>query len=253
MIRRHKNNLGSIRNGDRETLEAFLAYLEESYNISSDGVVFPEDSNRSSPEVDAIVKNVAIEHTSIDSIKGQRSNNAIFQLVFVPVMQEFSPQAKEHYWIVVPFDEIKKIREPQKAREHVRIWFKDTILTLPPGVYSELNIPVLNLSASVQKCTDLWPTVIFLRSAQRDPNLSANLRDRVLQKTSKLEKYKQLGFRTCVLIESEDIAFMSQHIFTEIFSEAFDLSAPPHTDIVFFADSSDSGRNAKFHLIYGHP
>lgn len=251
MKRVGKSNLGSVRSGDRETINTFIAYLEEKYSIASSDASFPDDLNRSTPDVDAIVGGIAIEHTSIDSIKGQRENNAKFQLVFVPTMEEFSPLVDAHYWMVVSFKDVQAISKPAEAAKIVRAWFKDHVIPLPEGRYHQVIIPALNIPVNISKSTDLWSTVIFLRSAEPDKEIEVTLKNRVLQKASKLKGYKDRGLKTCLIVESEDIAFMGQHIFKQTYAKAFGTELPPNTDAVFFADSADHQRPSQFYRILG--
>ena len=251
MKRVGKSSLGSVRVGDRDTINTFIAYLEEKYSISSSNVIFPDDQNRCTPDVDAIVGGIAIEHTSIDSIKGQRENNAKFQLVFVPTMEEFSPLVDAHYWMVVSFKDVQAIKKPAEAAKIVRAWFNDQVVPLPEGRYHQVKIPTVNISVNISKSTDLWSTVIFLRSAEPDKEIEVTLKNRLLQKASKLKNYKERGLKTCLIVESEDIAFMSDHIFKETYKKAFGNSSPDNVDAVFFANSANHQEPPQFSLICG--
>lgn len=251
MKRVGKQNLGSVRSGDRKTINTFLSFLADKYSIDVTDPSFPDDDNRSSSDIDAIVENIAIEHTSIDSIKGQRENNAKFQLVFVPTMDQFSPLVDAHYWMVVAFKDVQQISKPTDAAKLVRDWFQREIIPLPNGRYSQVQIPGLNIPVNISKSTDLWSTVIFLRSADPDKEIDLTLKNRVMQKAEKLKSYKERGLRTCLVVESEDIAFMGQHIFKQTYQKAFGLNLPPNTDVVFFADSADHQRPAQFHRVLG--
>jgi hypothetical protein len=230
MKRAGKSNLGSVRAGDRETINNFIAYLGDEYFVDRTDLTFPDDNNRSSADIDALVGNIAIEHTSIDSIKGQRENNAKFQLVFVPTMEEFSPFVNAHYWMVVAFKDVQRINKPAEAAKVVRSWFIDQVIPLPNGRYTQIKIPGLDVAVNISKDTDLWSTVIFLRSAEPDKEIEVTLRNRVIDKCQKLKSYKDKGLKTCLIVESEDIAFMGQHIFKQTYQKAFGSNLPPNTD-----------------------
>ena len=64
------------------------------------------------------------------------------------------------------------------------------------------------------------------------------MRDHLSRKASKLKPYKAEGFRTILLLESDDIALMDESIMLDGIRRAFSQKLPDGVDEIWYADTS---------------
>ncbi len=93
---------------DEEVIDLFVEYLANQGNSRLKVDIRPDkekhQERKTSPKIDAIAGQFAIEHTSIDSIPKQRGNDALFEQIVKPLEDEFQCKLPFRLVLSIPYD-----------------------------------------------------------------------------------------------------------------------------------------------------
>ena len=221
---------------DKIVINAFVDHLgiEKYPAIKIDR--WPDEENRSEPDIDAIAGSLAIEHTSIDSIPNQRRNSDWFMQVVDGLEDEF-PKISFRLNITLKYEAVTIGQDWLAIRQALKQWINTTSINLYFGTHSINTIPGVPFDITVRK-SDRTPGIIFSRIAPDDHSLPERLRKQVDRKIKKLIPYKANGFITLLLLENEDIALMNELVMLRAIRDAYPCGFPQELDEVWYADTS---------------
>jgi hypothetical protein len=181
----------------------------------------------------------AIEHTSIDTIPGQREAS-------VPFMRSLGRLEAE---VTVPFNleiavkwgAIQKRQDYDATRLAVRRWIVEDSASLPLGRH-KLDIPGVPFTLTVWKRDDIGPGTFISRFEPNDDTLSDRLKLAIEDNARKLSAWP--NHSRVLLIENDDIALMNHIKFWDALRRAYPTGMPRGVDQIWYAETC--GRNPRF-------
>ena len=207
--------------GDREVVDAFVAYRATTDHRGIAVQNRPDENERNETAIDAIAGPLAIEHTSIDTVDGQRRDGARFMGIVAELESELSPKMTSRLTIVFPYDGIQTGQNWTVMKTALRNWIVSDAVDLPDGSRS-MKVPDLPFEIEVEKAgpaTDRQPGLFFAQRTPLEPDLPARLRRLIERKAAKLGPHRASGRTTVLLLESDDIALMNRWKLAQAISE----------------------------------
>ena len=230
--------MGAAGNKDKLLIRDFVEYLRENGHPGLRVECWPDAKNRTSRDIDALAGEFAIEHTSIDTVVNQRRDDAWFEQVVDGLRAEFEDRITYRLRIVLCWESIRVGQDWDAIRAAFRRWIAIDSLRLPDGKQKIKDAPGIPFPFFVEKDNHRPPGVFFSRREPKDSTLPDRIRERMVDKVSKLAPYRTLGHTTVLLLESPDLALMNPDILIDAIKKAFPSGLPAGLDRVWFADTS---------------
>lgn len=223
---------------DEAIVYAFVEYLRSNFypNLKIDGR--PEKDNRSSEDIDALAGPFAIEHTSIDTVKNQTRDSAWFLEVVGGLETEISNKLNYRLGIVLPYKGIRSGQNWLSIRATLKDWILNSSSNLSDGRHLIDNITGIPFQFHVSKISNRKPGLFFSRLAPVENDFLNRLKTHLNRKARKLKPYQGKGYKTILLVESDDIALMDEGIMLERIRSAFSRHLPKGVDQIWYADTS---------------
>lgn len=220
---------------DRTCIRDFAKFLQEIGQPVSGVDDWPED--RAQGEIDAILGPYALQHTSVDALPDKRRIDRPFDSVIAGVQDEFRGRLGFRLSITFDWNCIQKGQNWTEINQALREWISQEAPYLPDGRAEISSIPGIPFTFDVSKgCRLRSDGVYFARLASHDRSLSIRLHDQLVGRHNKLGvlgKYRSQGKTTLLLLESDDIAFMSDDTMATAFRDAFPIW-PEELDELWF-------------------
>ena len=216
-------------------IKEVLEFLSKAINVGYEIIEHPDESERTLPACDALalvgIRNVAVEHTSIDSIPSQRRDDKRFMALLGPLKGKLVGKLPTpgHYQLVIPMNAI-----------HTGIDWADICLRIcewcqkvAPNL--EIGGPFTAPRHFVREVLQGVPFEVTLyrwpgqdgqfKIARLCPADLANQRKQVLYQAlisrgAKVARYRNSGFRTILALESNDIALANASDIEQAFLNA---------------------------------
>lgn len=225
---------------DQFVIEAFVTHLAAN---GHPGLVVdsrPDESERASAAIDATAGAFAIEHTSIDTLDGQREANAIFTKCVGCIEKEVD--VPFNLSICLPWGATKKGQNYGVIQDALRRWIVEMSPTLACGRHEIDDISDIPFTLSVYKCDDLGAGVFFSRSVSPDETFGERLRSIIERKAKKLEPWA--SHSRVLLIESDDIALTNHVTFWKALRGEYPNGLPRGVDQIWYADTCGKWGNS---------
>jgi hypothetical protein len=225
---------------DKAVITAFVAFRSDR---DLPGLVvesWPDIENRDSSDIDALAGPLAIEHTSVDTVADQRRDGAWFSQVVDPVQHGPASRLSFRLALTFPYDGVARGQDWAAMRGALEAWILGEAPRLPEGRHSA-RPEGFPFAFDVRKASDRRPGVFFLRYAPEDSPLGERLRQQVERKAAKLRRYTDEGKRGVVLLESNDIALMSETVLVQALKLGFPQGLPCVVQELWYADTSIDG------------
>jgi hypothetical protein len=218
---------------DRAVVLRFVVHLMEHGHPGLMVDHWLEDEQPGQSVVEAIAGVFAIEHTSIDTLPDQRGVGDQFQralgvLEFLPVTARLR--------ITVPYELVTVGGDWKSYFMTLAQWAVHTAPALADGPY-QIDIPGSGFSCSASKDSTGTPAVVLYRPAPDDGTLPARLGNQIARKMKKLRRYKDEGYTTVLVLETQDVALMNQHKMLEAVRTAVDGAMPEGLDQIWFTEA----------------
>ena len=202
-------------------IKEVLEFLSKTINVSYKIIEYPDESERNLPACDALVlvgiRNVAVEHTSIDSIPSQRRDDQRFMALLGPLKSELAGKLPTpgHYQLVIPMNAIHTGIDWADVCLRIREWCQKVAPNL--GIGGSSTAP-RHFVREVPQGTPFEVTLYRwpgrdgqFKIARLCPADLANQRKEVIcqaliSRGAKVARYRNSGFRTILVLESNDIA-----------------------------------------------
>jgi hypothetical protein len=223
---------------DRSVVDSFVAYLRDNGHFGLQVDSRPDDENRQSSDIDALAGTFAIEHTSVDTVEDQRRDSDWFMKVIGGLENELSQKLQYRLRITLPYEGVRKGQNWSNIHDAFKTWIINSSASLPDGTHSIHLEPDIPFGFHVNKASSGRAGLIFSRIAPEDRSMSDRLRVQLSRKVKKLAPYKRKGYKTVLLVESEDIALMDENTMLEAIRNAFSGIIPAGVDQVWFVDTS---------------
>jgi hypothetical protein len=203
---------------DRDCVQAFVEHLATGPYPGLHIESWPEDLNRSSPEVEALCEGngvrIAIEHTSVDFVEGQRGVGAQFQACADRLREVLSERLTCRTRVFLPYDTREHGIKWNEACRVILAWLVENLDSLSDDLVM-YDVDGLPFKIGVQKASNRPPAFLPSRTAPENPGLYPELDDRLNRKIAKLVRYRGKGYRTILLLQTDDLALMNPGIVEE--------------------------------------
>lgn len=218
---------------ERDVIEAFVQHLQPGLCVDA----WPEDKNRTSPEIDAIAGSFAIEHTSIDTFPEQRGNSDWFMRAAGSLEQDISNKISFRLRITLEYEAIVKRQNWNAIRSALDTWITSEAPKLPDG-HHKREIKGIPFRLHLSKTRDRPPGVYFGRFEPQphDDTLASRIKELFERKAEKLAKYPDKV--KVLLVENDDIALMNTPKMRDAIEKAFPADLPQGVDQLWYADTS---------------
>jgi hypothetical protein len=223
---------------DKEVIEAFISHLRKGGYADLRIDNRPDEGNRKTSDVDAIAGPFAIEHTSIDTVSNQRRDSDWFLKAVGGLESEFINKLQYRLNITIPYEGVQLRQNWSGIRQAFRSWITDHSANLTDGVHTITDEPGIPFRFIVKKQTGRSPRLIFARTAPTDNSLPDRIRKLFVKKAQKLMSYKQGGYISILLVESDDIALMNEGIMIEAIRVGLSRSLPDGIDRLWYVDTA---------------
>lgn len=222
---------------DHTLIRIFVEYLgaEKIPGLRVDR--WPDIENRTGRDIDAIAGNLAIEHTSIDSVDDQRRNSDWFMKAVGSLEDEF-PSFPCRLNITLKYEAVTIGQDWTAIRRAMKQWIEITSVHLRDGAHLVSSIPGVPFEITVRKSNSRAPGVFFARTVPDEANLSCRARVQIDRKAAKLDPYKAKGFVTLLLLENDDVALMNECVMLRAIGYAYPEGLTNSIDELWYADSS---------------
>jgi hypothetical protein len=225
---------------DRQVVDAFVAHraATDHRGISVDSR--PDESERNESAIDAVAGPLAIEHTSIDTIDGQRRDSARLMDIVSELESELGPTMGFRLSVVFPYDGIRTGQDWGAMKRSLKDWLLGEAPS-PVDGWSPVNVLGLPFAVDVEKAgpgSGRQPGLFFARSVPPESDLIARLRRLIERKAAKLRSHRAFGKTTVLVVESDDIALMNRSKLLNAVSDGFPEGLPEAIDELWYADTS---------------
>jgi hypothetical protein len=220
---------------DREVITSFVAFLAANGWPGLGVDDWPEDHKDG--EIDAVAGDLAIEHTSIDTLQHQRRDSDWLVRMIGNLEQEV-PTPNCLLFVIIGESEIRRRKAWPALREALRHWLSGPgPAQLPDGMQ---QVPLATVPATIwmQKFSDqgVGTGLYFNRWSKGDPSLANRIRTLGDQKIRKLGPWRAQGKKTVLLLETDDIALMNPWKLASAFCDAYPQK-PGGVDRIWHVDT----------------
>jgi hypothetical protein len=218
---------------DREIVERFIEHLRDDGHPDLKIDSWPEDDHPGQSVVEAIAGNLAIEHTSVDTLPDQRRIGEQF-MDALGVLDHLPTTARLS--INVPYELVTIGSDWEAYRLALAHWIINVAPTLPDGRY-DIGLPNTPLTCIGIKESDRTARVVISRPIQDDETLPERVGRQITRKMKKLRRYKADGYATVLILETQDQSLMNQHKMLEAVREGLGGSMPEGLDQLWFTEA----------------
>jgi hypothetical protein len=214
---------GDRERADRVAIRNFAKFLEATGQPVAGVDEWPEDNKQG--EIDAILGPFAVQHTSIDALPDGRRRDHQFQQVIGNIEKEFRGRLGFYLSIVLDWNAIMTGQDWKRVNQGLSAWISGDAATLPDGKLRIAPAPDVPFAFDVVKGGPLrMDGVFFSRWDPGDRSLHERLCDQLIgrhDKFSVLAAHRNQGKKTLLLLESSDIALISDAEIAKAFRTAF--------------------------------
>ena len=223
---------------DKEVVDAFVAHLAQCGHPGLTVDERPDETNRTTQDVDAIAGPFAIEHTSVNALEERRRRDDKWQKAVGGLELELMGSVSAHLSIATKYRAVATGQDWTAIRSALRNWICESSEQMAVG-RQEIAIDGVPFPVTVWKRIDLSAGVFFSRVvADSDDTLAASAGTLIERKAKKLAVYQLRGKTTVLLLESDDIAMMNHVKMHEVISAAFPGAWPDGVDQIWYADTT---------------
>jgi len=218
---------------DREIVERFVEHLRDEGQVDLKIDSWPEDDHPGQSVVEAIAGNLAIEHTSVDTLPDQRRigeqfTDALGVLDHLPTTARLS--------INIPYELVTIGADWGAYRLALAHWIINVAPTLQDGRY-DIELPNTPLTCIGTKESNRPARVVISRPIQNDETLPQRVGQQITRKMKKLRRYKADRYATVLILETQDQSLMNQHKMLEAVREGLRGSMPEGLDQLWFTEA----------------
>lgn len=218
---------------DKTIIKDFLRQQKGNLKIEK----YPDEENRESKDIDAIGGNLAIEHTSIDTLIDQRLKSNWFMQVVGGLEKELNSQMKYYLKVVLPWDAITTGQNWHEIRNGLKNWVINSSSSLGNGFHKISNIPGIPFGFTAIRNEKFGNRLIFARFSPEDNTLPERILSLIKRKTKKLKPYKENNYTTILIVESDDIALINDWVLLEAIQKSFPNGLDQELDELWYADT----------------
>lgn len=242
------NGTAKVKRADDEhvdkVIEVVRIHLEQCKSERIARTKSPDRVIRTTKACDAILEGggirYAVEHTSLDSYLRQRLDTARFREVLVSLEQRLKGKLPDHVDVDIPVHAVPAGIDWQELSRLLESWIVTNLNGLPHDQRVEVQIPGVPFALGVRRERAAGPGSLFgmrvVPGDLREQRVQV-LIERIEAKSAVLSKYSQHGFRTVLIIESDDAALTNREEICEDFQVAVKVQQSTDIDEVFLVET----------------
>lgn len=227
-----------------KVIEVVRLHLEQCTGTKITRTRSPDQEVRTTKACDAILEGegvgYAVEHTSLDSYRDQRLDTARFRTVLGDLEERLKGKLPDHVDVDIHVHAVPLGLDWMELSRTIESWILANVNTLPYDTRTEVRIPDVPFALGIRRERAGGPGSLFgMRVAPADlrEQRVQVLMDRIRAKSDVLSRDKAQGFRTLLIIESDDIALTSRGAVCEDFQEAVKIRYPADVDDVLLVET----------------
>jgi hypothetical protein len=225
---------------DKSVINAFINHLAANGHDGLTVDTWPDEEERNASAIDAMAGSFAIEHTSIDTLDGQREADVPFKQSIGCLDKQL--QVPFYLGIFVKWGAITKGQNYSATCEAVKRWILEDSPQLPCGQHNVEDVSGVPFALIVWKREDMEHGVFVGLSAPLDETFGERLKKGIERKAKKLTTWS--NHTRVLLIESDDIALMNHVVFWKALKQAYPDCLPRGVDQIWYADTSGKWRSS---------
>lgn len=223
----------------KNKISVVLSTLNEGEKGTFQITKWPDEENRSSKDCDALAqdnqgRNLAIEHTRIETFENQAQDSRRFVETFEPIIPEIENKLKCKICITLPTFALSIGQNWKGIARTLQTYLIEKGETLPWGDSRHENIPGIPFRFAVDRNQARSGLARWAPQVDRVDELSKLIKNAFERKKKQLAQYKQQGFRTMLILDSEDIALIGHIEAYKAFLIASDFTVVEPFDCIWF-------------------
>lgn len=229
---------------EKGAIAAFLKTYSSAVGSEYTVTQVPDEVNRTTPDIDAFAEAasgtpLAIEHTLIQTLEGQKQDNARFIEVFVPLSERLAPDLPSDLQVIVGHGVLERGMKWTAIAQALETWVVANAETFPSGYSAHSDIEGVPFEVAVLNTEGLDLPFHISRMGpekeQRQQETTEMIRDALRKKRGKLSEYAGGESQVILLLESEDWVLTSPLDLYDAYNVARDDVRAPDIDQVWLA------------------
>lgn len=204
----------------------------------------PDQEERSRRACDAVLEGggiqFAVEHTSLDSFRNQREDDARFRAVLGQLETDLRDQLPDHLDLCIHTHAIPSGQDWKGFTATIRAWLPAHLAALPYDRWVPAEIPAIPFSVHVRREQSPGPGSLFTMRWSVPDHQTQRIEvivERLMDKAEVLLRYKDQGCRTVLVLESNDYVLVSREIVYEDFQTVSRSYRPTAIDNVLLVQT----------------
>ena len=212
-------------------IEFFLSQINNIINIETSMLEYPDEIIRNQKACDVIasigIKKVAIEHTSMDCYRNQREEGALFLELFNPVKEVLEKELKVSGKFEIStdarinlkgfdYDKVRPLIIKSCLEQAKKLKFGSP--ETAPNHFTILKIPEIPFAIKLTRWKGKNSVNLCCHSLEEiQTELMAVLDKAVKNRGKKVSQYRNEGYKTALLIESQDLQLTDNFMIGQAF------------------------------------
>ncbi len=228
-----------------EAIRAFLQHYGAAVGLEYSVVSVPDEVNRTTPDIDALAEaeggpRLAIEHTLVQTLRGQKTDNIRFMEVIVPLSLRLAPLLPHDMHLILPHGALQTGMNWSDIVAALERWVLAGADSFPQGFSSHPDIEGVPFGVDVLKPYDPIGLPFEITRMGPDKETRQNevkglLVEALERKHDKLSVYAGEDTEVVLLLESEDWVLIGPTDLYAAYREARGMSETPDIDQVWLA------------------
>lgn len=217
-------------------IAAFLTKYSSTVGLEYTVTQVPDEINRTTPDIDAFAEAaggppLAIEHTLIQTLQGQKQDNANFMEIFVPLSERLAPELPSDLQVIVGHGVLERGMKWKTIAQALEKWVVANAEGFPRGYSAYPDIEGVPFEVAVLNTGGLDLPFHISRMGpekeQRQHETTEMIRVALRKKHGKLSDYAGGESQVILFLESEDWVLTSPLDLYDAYNVArSDVSAP---------------------------
>jgi hypothetical protein len=222
-----------------EVIDHVRLFLSQRLGREVEQTGSPDREDRNTRACDAILRDetttFAVEHTAVDSFRGQREDDARFRQVLEQLESRLKDQLPHHIDLCIPTHAIVPGRNWGHLADAIHSWLLDHNAEAHDDRWDAATIPGVPFAVHIRWALSAGPGSLFVmrwtvpdHQTQRVEVIVARLMD----KAEVLEQYQVQGCRSVLVLESNDTVLVNRYTLHADFKAATETYRPSAIDDV---------------------
>jgi hypothetical protein len=199
----------------------------------------PDREERDTRACDAILQSAAmtfaVEHTTLDSFRGQREDDARFREVLGQLENQLKDRLPDHVDLCIPTRAIVPGQDWRSITSIIRSWLLVHLPKFPFDRWEGASMPGVPFTVHVRRAQSAGPGSLFVMRWSIPDHQTQRVKvivERLMDKAEVLQRYTAQGHRAVLVIESNDCVLTNRYMLQRDFQSATQVYRPQGIDEV---------------------